>query len=319
MRFIKNILKKIISFYGYSIIDNISANEISQCLNSAVNVIGRQSEFEFSKGVSIVVFSKDRPLQLYGLIESYFNCCINPVKLTILYQASNDEVYSAYKKLIDICYLNGLNVLFVKEKTTFKSEVVAIMRSIETESIFFLVDDIVFISTFNMDSIKCIDSSKFIFSLRHSTSIAYSYTLNQRLKLPLFSEAEFGSDLIEFDWFSGDGEWSDPWSLDGQLLNTKQVLSILEIIDFNAPNSFENCLKLFNKFKINKKGLCYTNSKIVNIPVNRVQLENDNKCGSVTSEYLLEKWNNGFFMDWKRYYGLNSKSTHVELPIYLKK
>ena len=46
-------------------------------------------------------FSKDRPLQLYALLESYFTYCKDPVPLIILYKASEDDYERAYNEIKD--------------------------------------------------------------------------------------------------------------------------------------------------------------------------------------------------------------------------
>jgi len=55
-------------------------------------------------------------------------------------------------------------------------------------------------------------------------------------------------------------------------------------------------------------------SRIVNIPCNRVQVEVDNRHGSEHQDALLEKWNQGFQMNYRKIYGFVTESAHQEIP-----
>jgi len=75
------------------------------------------------------------------------------------------------------------------------------------------------------------------------------------------------------------------------------VKAITQVSMFKAPNSYESSLKSFNSICLLRRGLCFKESKILNLPINRVQNECENLSGTVTPEYLLEQWNRGAMLD----------------------
>jgi len=46
-----------------------------------------------------IVFSKDRPIQLFSLLESYYRYCEDEVPIHILYKASNQDYKNGYKEI----------------------------------------------------------------------------------------------------------------------------------------------------------------------------------------------------------------------------
>ena len=52
-----------------------------------------------------------------------------------------------------------------------------------------------------------------------------------------------------------------------------------------------------------------------NIPLNRVQSENDNISGEISPEYLLAQWQAGLTLDFKTLYDIATTSVHEERSI----
>ena len=103
--------------------------------------------------------------------------------------------------------------------------------------------------------------------------------------------------MLRFEWFEQGNEWSDPWSVDGQVLSVAEVHVLTRLSDFNAPNSYEGALKSFNDLAVGREGVCYSESKVLNLPINRVQAEVMNFSGNVPPEFLLEQWRKGMMLD----------------------
>lgn len=81
------------------------------------------------------------------------------------------------------------------------------------------------------------------------------------------------------------------------MLSLAEVRVISRISTFGAPNSYENCLKAFNDVAVCRKGMCFRESIILNLPINRVQAEIANLSGNVSVDMLLEHWNRGLALD----------------------
>ncbi len=92
------------------------------------------------------------------------------------------------------------------------------------------------------------------------------------------------------------------------------------LISFDAPNSFENQLQIFRPWFLNRYGIGYKKSKIMNIPCNRVQTEVNNLSGNIDAAEMLAQWQQGYQIDYKKLFGMINESVHQEivLPLTLR-
>ena len=90
-------------------------------------------------------------------------------------------------------------------------------------------------------------------------------------------------------------------------------MAMIQLIDFSAPNTLEDQLQKFRRFFLFRKGVAYNKSRIVNIPCNKVQIENKNLCGNMHQDFLLEQWQKGYQIDYQKLYGVNNTSAHQEI------
>ncbi|MCK4297361.1 MAG: hypothetical protein KAX28_11995, partial [Candidatus Marinimicrobia bacterium] len=186
--------------------------------------------------------------------------------------------------------------------------------------IFFLVDDVVFIEDFDIKDFAKFDADKFVPTLRMGLNLKKCYTVQKEQPLPeLISDIIKDKDKITWGWDQGVYDWFYPVSLDGHFFSTQEITAMIRLIDFSAPNRLEDQLQKFRRFFLFRMGVSYRKSKIVNIPCNKVQIENKNLCGNMHQDYLLEQWQKGFQMDYQRLYGVMNESAHQEIPFGFKK
>lgn len=278
--------------------------------NAAVKILISERKSSLSTGVTGVVFSKDRPIQLHALIKTYFENVHAPAPLYVIFNTSSLAYAEAYRELA--LEVKNDAVIFVPESGTFKTTLIKVLHLIKTNNIFFLVDDIVFIRQVDFSILSQLSPFEEILSLRHSPHLRRSYTANVDQLPPAIRPSISHRDLLEFNWSEQGNEWSDPWSVDGHVLSTDEVLVISAISDFNAPNTFESVLKSFSQLTKGRKGLCYHESKILNLPVNRVQDEIANRNGNVSATFLLNSWADGMMLDTTMFAKVIPASTHEE-------
>ncbi len=315
LNYFKNILKVIANYFGAVLISKVTYEKVLNQRKALFDLLLSNSKDDLISGTACIIFSKDRPMQLYGLLDSYFRYVSNPIPITVMYSCKDKIQKEAYSDVIKFFKKNQIKIDFINETKSFKEVLLETLSKIREDKILFLVDDIVFINQVDFDNFKKIDSKTHVLSLRHSPFLRKSFTTNTYHSPPSFKKFRFSDELLEFDWFESGGEWSDPWSLDGQLLNTSEVLLISNCSDYKAPNSYEIALKAFNDIVISRKGLCFNQSKILNLPINRVQNEVNNISGNITVDFLLDKWNQGYCIDTSIFSGHLPLSTHEDHPV----
>ena len=113
--------------------------------------------------------------------------------------------------------------------------------------------------------------------------------------------------------------WGHPLSVDGNLFKIEEILTMSKIAIYTAPSNFEQSLQWFSAVFDFRSGVWCDHSVAVNIPLNKVQTENDNFSGNVRQEALLKFWQKDYEIDVEKYYGINNISAHLELNLYLVK
>ena len=255
-----------------------------------------------------VVFSMDRPLQLFSLLESYYFNCEDPVPLYVILKATDDGFLEAYKEVEN--YYLRFDIIFVYE-TSFKVNLIEVLNKVPSKYLFFLVDDNMFKSKFSFsDFLSFPNRDKHIFSLRLGKNLNFCYTRNLSQSLPNFKEQD---GLLSWLWRKGECDWNYVFSVDGHFYETKEVLELSKLISFKAPNSFEANMNIFRYIFRRKKGLCYHNSVLINVCLNRVQDEIENISGDFSSIELLKFWKENKKIDIHNFQEIQNQSAHFEI------
>lgn len=259
--------------------------------------------------INIIIFSKDRPMQLELFIRS-FNKYVkdyNKYIINILYTYSNDNFKSGYNKLINMDYTN---VNFIRE-SNFKPDLIKLVDESVDFTVFF-VDDIVFKNNFNfydnqMGVFKN-DNEILCRSLRLHPNLTYCYPMELKItKHPNFLENNI------FYWKDGQGAYGYPMSVDGNIFRTREILPFVRRLDYRNPNSFEGVMAV-NNLSIPKM-ICYNKSIIVNNPCNIVQINNSNVHGNVDINELNNKFLDDYIISLNNFDGIENTSCHQEIEI----
>ena len=260
-----------------------------------------------------IVFSKDRALQLHVLLSSCMEKITPRIPFHVLYHASTPAHQKAYEEVREL--FSHTTIAFIQQDSgrSFRSNLIALLQSIRSESMFFLVDDIVFTENFDIRDFAQLDTDKFVPTLRMGLNLKKCYTIKKEQPLPHFTPGAT-KEIMTWTWDEGLYDWAYPLSVDGHFFSTHEMSTMVRLIDFSAPNTLEDQLQKFRRFFLLRTGICYRKSKIVNIPCNKVQTENKNLCGDMHQDYLLEQWQQGYQMDFRSLYGFVNESAHQEIP-----
>lgn len=273
-----------------------------------------------SAKVDIIVFSKDRPLQVYAFLESLYKHTINYNKVLVLCYSSNLKFKAGY----DIVKNNFSNVEFISQnnKLDFKPKFLKVLNESNSEYICFAVDDIII-----KDKIDFGKSSKFIkkynaygFYFRLGKGINYSYAANKYFTEPVLKYLE--QDLYEWRFANGQVAWAYPNNLDLTMYEKNTILPNLKRLQYNTPNTLEGLWASLQRQVFNKVGLCYETTKMVNIPLNIVQSDCNNR-NMDTNEYspqkLLASFMDGYRININDVFQIKNNSPHVEFKLRIFK
>ena len=260
-----------------------------------------------------IVFSKDRALQLHALLSSYLEKVVSPVPLHILYHTSTPAHQRAYEEVMEI-FSDKFSFIKQSSNNSFQDNLITLLGYVLAQKIFFLVDDVLFIESFDVSDFARFDTDKIVPSLRMGLNLKKCYTIQKEQPLPeLMSCSGCEEDKIFWRWNQGVYDWSYPLSVDGHFYSTQEIIAMTRLINFSAPNTYEDQLQKFHRFFLIRMGVGYRTSKIVNIPCNKVQKENKNICGNTHQDFLLEQWLKGYQMDYRSLYGFSNTSAHQEI------
>lgn len=293
-----------------------------KALRAFVECKARWTKLKNLSTVECIIFSKDRALQLHGLLSTFREKVFPVVPAHVLYMASSPSHQKAYDDVIDM--FGKRNVRFIQQKNnrSFKYDLMEILFSLTCDMLFFLVDDILLTEPVDLNDVLKLDPDVFVPSLRMGQNLTHCYVLQRPQALPHFLDPPVSpSDKIVWQWEKGELDWGYPLSVDGHFFARREMTAMAVLLSFSAPNSFEDQLQIFKPFFINRRGIGYQKSRIVNIPCNRVQTERKNISGNIHPDELLEQWQKGYQMDYKKFYGLANESAHQEiaLPLILRK
>lgn len=287
--------------------------------------------------LNVIVFSKDRACQLNALIESFLlyyrdlapDKAGNPnYKMKVIYKASSPAFQEGYSELNQRLGLMTLPTLSGEEpyiqlikETSFQADVIKSINE-KFPLTMFLVDDILFKDYFSLSDKEIQTTLKnpqiLATSLRLYEKISHCYATNTPSKVPSFVKGNV------WKWKDAEGDWGYPYSVDGNVYRTKDILTLLSSLTFTNPNVLEAALSTNTQTGRPPEYLCCyrESSKLINIPANLVQGTYRNRhANSYTAEELNTRYLNGELISHLETtaQAQNNTTVHIELPFVWRK
>lgn len=261
----------------------------------------------------LVIFSYDRPLQLYALLESVDAFVKDLDRVSVIYRVSNPS----YDKGYDIVKKQFPKVEYLKQgdrpEQDFKPLVLKASFDSTNPYILFAVDDIIVRDAIDLQ--EGIDHMEKTGALgvyyRLGRNINFSYIQNRDLAIP--PSIQLDDNIYAWQFSAGEGEWQFPNTVDMTLYRKSDIKELFTNLQYVHPASLENKWDL--KRKTSGVGIYYESSKIVNIPLNIVNFSHFPHSGRHTSEELLVKFLEGLKLDIKPLQGYRNQSAHVDVPV----
>ncbi len=267
-----------------------------------------------ASGADLVIFSYDRPLQLYALLESAQQHVSGVEQIVVLYRTSEKEYAQGYDEVAK----QFPNAAFIQQshqsaKSDFKPLLMdALKKNCKSPYLFFAVDDIVIKDLVDLQlCISYLERNQAEgFHLRMGKNLNYCYMMEAKQPLPPFEE--LGDDVLRWQFSKGKCDWAYPHSVDCCIYRKKQVLKDFAQIAFTNPNTLE--AKWATRSNYARFGLCFATSKIVNLPLNLVNetYKTNANMNSLTASDLLKLFNLGKKMDIAQLFQIDNRSAHID-------
>ena len=130
------------------------------------------------------------------------------------------------------------------------------------------------------------------------------------------SYLQHANDIISWKLSDGTSEWGYPNSLDMTLYRRRQALNEFSHMVYSTPNTLEEAWHSYGirHGHLHNQALCYTHSKLVNVPLNLVQLDWQTSFNmGYDLRELLELFNQGYRITIESYYKFNNAAPHAEI------
>ena len=236
--------------------------------------------------LNVIIFSRDRACQLDLLLRSIAAHVTEreATRLSVLYTTSHPDFGRGYEKVKQ----QHVGVRFVEEAER-TGDFKALVNSLCDPAIpyqGFLADDDVFKERFSPEdsTFKTFAARPDVLclSLRMGSHITYCYSLSCDTPPPVFEPGWIWS------WKGLVGDWGYPMSLDGHVFRTGEIAPLLQDLAFENPNTLESSLAA--QPLPQPRMICYERSRLVNLPVNRVQRVFENRSGEGDPAVLNDRF-----------------------------
>ena len=264
------------------------------------------------KTVDLIIFSYDRPMQLYALLESIETNMQGIESSTVIYRSSSNRFAQAYNHVAQ----HFPHVIFIKQGTQpthdFKPLVVQAFKAGKSPYICFAVDDIIVKNQTNLiHATQALETTgAYGFFLRLGAQLTTCYSENTKQSVPTLTYLPHEMCLWTFN--TGTYDWAFAHTVDMTVYRKASIIQDFVTMKYANPNKLEGTWSHYAKQHMHNKGLCYKQSVIINIPTNLVQdVCNNRHMHSWTTEQLLEKFNDGQKIDISTLQHINNESCHI--------
>jgi hypothetical protein len=260
--------------------------------------------------IHILIFSKDRACQLELLLRTMADFGISAgARVTILYRATHERHEQAYQLAQSISDFNRLRW---HVETSFRADLLSLLRPIgASDFVMFLVDDIIFINSFDMAYLLSRCTERHLFA-----SLRVNRTYEGDAPRPDFLRE---ADYLEWKWNYTEGykTWNYPFSVDGNIYRAATITKVIESLPIIGVQSLEglmhDCRHQWRFRWLRPLAVAPPYPLLFNNPMNRVENERTDGGlwnGGVNPETLNQMFLSGKRLDSVKMSRLRPAGTH---------
>jgi len=239
--------------------------------------------------LSILIFSKDRAMQLELLLRSIGRYYPQVENVYVSYKASDPDFLKGYEKLFNIYPFLWLQPV---HQNDFEISTRVLLNDFNTEFTLMLCDDSVFVNRPNFDfdvmpaGVKCI-------SLYLHPGVDYSFGQDQPMPRPTLISA-YGCLLWCWALQPPKSDWGYPHNVAGHIYPTAYIRDIVNKHRFQGVNSLESVMSwpIENRDIRTPYMMCYDKQIVVGMALNCVQEEYQGN--NLAKQYSLEELNDRY-------------------------
>lgn len=279
------------------------------------------AHFLWSHGASLIIFSYDRPLQLWALLESIDYYITGLSDIQVIYRVSDDRFEKAYQEIIEQFNTVEFIAQGLCPREDFKPLTLRALQEDQTEYVVFAVDDIVVKDYININ--ECIEVMErfnaYGFYLKLGLHVTECYTMNRYQGVPPGHTIE--DSLFVWQFNRGKWDWNYPNTVDMTIYRKAEIMPLFEHLSYQSPNYLEGHWAGQAHRVKSRLGVCYQESKVVNLPLNRVQNDNSNRhMGFLSPQEMLEVFDRGLKIDIHTLHRIHNKAVHMEyVPTFVER
>src|SRR3990167_4271248 len=281
--------------------------------------------------IDFVFYSYDRPLQLYACLESTEKYLTERGEAYCIVRTSQKKYEQQYKKVEE----SFKWCKFLKEgsgpRDSFEFLTMLTICGSPNRFFFFGVDDNIFTDFIDTKIItsKLDETNSFGFFLRLGKNITKCYS--EKINTPVPINKELSGNVFSWEFKNGKGDWNFPINTDVTIYKKENVIrGLVKTLSYCTFNHWEGLwanewANLSNKslwINVNPEGLFFEKSKVINLNLNNVKDEKNEKqytnywrerLSHLSADFLYNKFEDGFKIDINRFFQFNNDAPHVEV------
>ncbi len=261
--------------------------------------------------VDIILFSCDRPMQLYACLESIQRYLVGYGQIAVICRANDSRQRACYQRVQES--FPEVRFLFqsTKPRRDFKPILLKTLSESPSNFVLFGVDDQI-VTDFT-DLKQCTEmmerTGAYGFYLRLGTHITYCYQTGRDQSVP--QSVMLGQGVLAWNIKVGHSDWEFPNTLDMTLYRKSYLQAPFEKMRYRHPNSLEFAWAK-NVHPQQEIGLYFEHAKVLNIPLNIVSKTGNPHMNCLSIDDLLVKFEQGLKIDIDPLYRFDNASPHIE-------